>query len=155
MTMPRPPVNLPSPPGSVLSSMRSTIEAVARLVDLGRAVVGLAVEAAEDRAVAVAAAARAPAAELRLDDGVLPAGIGMDAADEGAADRGEVPGGQPLGHVRREAAPHQVVHPELDLVVEADRRRLLGVEDRAFARQQVDRPERAARWPANTDRSAT
>ena len=62
-------------------------QAVARLVDLGRAIVGLAVEAGEDGAVAVAAARGAPAAELRLDDRVLAAGVGMDAADEGAADR--------------------------------------------------------------------
>ena len=31
-----------------------------------------------------------PAADLRLDDRILPAGIGMDAADKGAGDRGKV-----------------------------------------------------------------
>ena len=70
-------------------------------------------------------------------------GIGMDAADERAADRGEMAGGQPLRHVLRQAAPHQVVDAQLDLVIEADRRRLPGVEDRALAGQQIDRPERA------------
>src|SRR5690606_36323013 len=86
------------------------VEAVARLVDLGRTVVGLAVETAEDRRVAVAASASAPAADLRLDDRVLATRVGVDAADEGAAHRGEMPGGEPVRHVWCQAAPHDVVN---------------------------------------------
>ncbi len=49
-----------------------------------------------------------------------------------------------VGHMRRQAAPHDVVDPQFDLMVEPDGRRFPGVKDRALAGQQFNRPERAA-----------
>ena len=109
MTMPLPPRELAFAARLHVELHAVDVEAVARLGDLGRAVEGLAVEAGEDRAVAVAAARGAPAADLRLDDREVAAGVGMRAADERAADRGEVAGRQALRQMRREAAPDQVV----------------------------------------------
>src|SRR5690606_41775195 len=98
------------------------VEAVARLVDLGRTVVGLPVKTGEDGRVAVASPACAPAAELRLDDRVLPPGVGMDAPDEGAAHAGEMAGSEPVRHVRSEASPQDAVNPQPDRGEDAARR---------------------------------
>ena len=130
--MPWPPVCLPL--ASRFHIQRHLIDgqSVARLVDLGGTIIGFAVEAAEDGAVAITPVIGAPAAQLRLDDGVLPAdGVcgSVNAADKGAANAGEVTGSQKLGHVLRQTAPHQIVDPQLDLVIEADRRRLHGMEN--------------------------
>ena len=105
--MPFPPRCSPSPPGSSLSAELLDVEAVAGLGDLGGTVEGVAVEAAEDRAVAVARGGAAPAADLGLDDREVAAGVGVRSADERAADRGEVARGQPVAEVRREAAQDQ------------------------------------------------
>src|SRR5207237_3754477 len=78
------------------------IEAVARLGHLRRAVERVAVEAAEHGAVAVAPGGAAPAADLRLDDREVSAGVRVRPADEGAADRREAAGREPLAEVRRQ-----------------------------------------------------
>src|ERR1700722_15672030 len=65
------------------------VHAVARLGDLGRAVVRVSVEATEHGAVPVPGRAAAPPAQLRLDDREVASGFGMPSADEGSADRGE------------------------------------------------------------------
>src|SRR5690606_3390699 len=93
----------------VVEAQLVDVEAVAGLRHLGGAVEGLAVEAREHRGVAVAPGVAAPAAELRLDDREVPAGVGVPAADEGAADRAEVPRGQAVAEVGGQAAPDEVV----------------------------------------------
>src|SRR5690606_21405891 len=117
-------------------------QAIPRLGNLGGAIVGLTVKAGEDGTVAVATMACAPAPELRFDNGVVAARIGVYAADESAADGGEVTGCKPFRDMLRETAPHEVVDTHLRLEIEADRRRLLRMEDRALAREQPDRSER-------------
>src|SRR5262249_21592543 len=107
----------------------------------GRAVEGAAVEPGEDRGVAVAALHAAPAAELRFDDGKVTAGVRMRTADDGAADRTEIAGGQEIRHVRRKATQHQVEDAHLDLEIETVRRRLPGIEDRARPGQHLERAE--------------
>ena len=67
----------------------------------------------------------------------------MRPADEGAADRREAAGREPLAEVRRQAAPHDVVEPDLDLVVRREGRRRARVEDRARTGQHLERPEMA------------
>jgi hypothetical protein len=71
-------------------------------------------------------------------------GVRVAPADERAADRGVVAGGKPVAEVRREAAPDQVVQPDHRLGVDAERRGLGGVEDRAAPVSSVERPEAAA-----------
>src|SRR5580704_491586 len=104
-------------------------KAVAGLRHFGGAVERFAVEAGEYGAVAVAAAHRAPAAELRLHDRVVPAGVGMRTADHSAADRGKAARRKQVWHMRREAAQHQIENAHLDLEIEADRRRLQRIEN--------------------------
>jgi hypothetical protein len=69
------------------------VQAVTGFGDLDRAVVCLAVKAAEDRAVAITEARAAPAANLRFDNREEPARIRVQAKDNRAADRGEISGG--------------------------------------------------------------
>ena len=52
--------------------------------------------------------------DLRLDNCVLPPGIGVDAANERAADRAEMPGGQTLGDMWSQTAPDQDAIPSGD-----------------------------------------
>src|SRR5262245_2997971 len=80
--------------GPVVERVPVDPHAVARLGDLGRAVERVPVDRAEHRAVAVPRGGAAPPAELRFDDGEVLAGVGVRPADEGAADRAEVAGGE-------------------------------------------------------------
>src|SRR5690606_21517468 len=98
-------------------------EAVARFGNLGGAIVGLAVKTREDGRIAIPAAARAPAAQFRFDDGIVPPGIRMRSADKGAADGREMAGRQALGHHIGEAPPDEVVNANLGLEIKADGRR--------------------------------
>ena len=76
----------------------------------GRAVVGLAVKGAELPWVAISQGRAAPAAQLRLDHGIGPAGIGMGPAKEGAADGGKPTGGQAIGqHLGETEGDREVV----------------------------------------------
>ena len=81
--------------------------------------------AGEDGAIAVAAKPGAPATELRLDDGVLPPGIGMEPPMTVPPMEANRPP-EEVRHMRGEAAQHQVEHPDLDLEIEADGRRFAG-----------------------------
>ena len=71
----------------------------------------------------------------------MPTGVRVRAADERSADRAEAAGGEAIAEVRREAAPDQVVEPDLDLVVDGERGAGVRVEDGAGAGQQPQRPE--------------
>ena len=101
-------------------------------------------EPGEDRAVAVPRRGGAPATDLGLDDQDLAAGVGMRPADDGAADRGEVPGRQQVAEVRGEAAQDQVVDADHRLRVPGERGRRQRVEDRPGTGEHAQRLEVAA-----------
>src|SRR2546430_343138 len=86
---------------------------------------------------------KVPQIDAKLPAGGRPAGRGGGPAEEGAEDRREAAGGEPLAEVRREAPPHHVVEPDLDLVVRREGRRRPRVEDRARTGQHLERPEMA------------
>ena len=139
--MPLPPRCSPSPPSRVVERQPVDVEPVACLGDLCRTVEGVAVKATEDGAVAIAAAGRAPASHLRLDDREMTSRVRVRATDEGAADRAEAAGRQAVAEVRREAAPKQVVQPDLDLVVRRERGRRIRIEHRSRACDERQRSE--------------
>ena len=85
--------------------------------------------------------ARAPAADLGLDDREVATRIGVRAADERAADRGEAAGGQPGAEMGGKTAPDEVVEPDPHLVVDRERGRRERVEHRPAPGQHPERPE--------------
>ena len=116
-------------------------QAVARFGDFGRAIECLPMNGREDGTVAIPPLRCAPAADLRFDDRVLAPGIGMNTADEGAGDGGEMAGRHLPAHMWREAPANQVVNPDADFIIKAHRSRFPCMENSAFAGQELDRPE--------------
>ena len=55
-----------------------------------------------------------------------------------------MPGGKLVGNMWRQASPHDVVDPQFELVIEAQRSRLLRMKNGPFSGQKPNRPERAA-----------
>lgn len=82
------------PTGALIEGQPVDVHAVASFGDLGRAVERVAVQAAEHGVDAVCQSGGAPATDLRLDDREALPRVRVEATDERATHRREVPGRQ-------------------------------------------------------------